>query len=71
MRIINLAGAKQGFEGVIARNQKSGEVDQKLASNVEEDEEEVQANDTEESIDLRNGGLLLKVVEGRILGKLD
>lgn len=40
--VINLAGAEQRVQRVVTRNDKAGEVDEELSSNVEEDEEEVE-----------------------------
>lgn len=68
--IINLACAEQRFERVISRDEEAGKVHKKLASNVEEDQEEVDPNKAKESVHLRDGGLLLKVVEHRVLGQL-
>jgi len=68
--VINLAGAEQGVQRVVARNNKSSDVDEKLAGNVEEDQEEVEASKTENGVDLGDGGLLLEVVEGGVLAKL-
>jgi len=67
--VINLACTEQCLKGVIARNDESRKVDQELAANVEENQEEVETDESEEGINLWDGGLLLKVVEGRILGK--
>ena len=47
---------------VITRNQKPGKVNQKLASDVEEDEEKVDAGNTEDGVDLGDGGLSFEVV---------
>ena len=68
--VINLAGAEQGVQRVVAGDDEASNVDKELASNVEEDEEEVEAGETENSIDLGDGGLLLEVVEGGVLAKL-
>lgn len=68
--IINLARAEQRVQRVITWDQKSGEVDKEFASDVEEDEEEVETKQAEENIDLGNVGLFFKVVENGILGKL-
>jgi hypothetical protein len=69
--VVDLAGAEQGVERVVAGDDESSNVDEELASNVEEDEEEVEADEAEDGVDLGNGGLLLKVVEGGVLGQLD
>ena len=68
--IICLACAEQGFHGVIPWNKEACKVDKEFSCDVEEDQEEVDSDEAEESIDLRHGGLLLEVVEHIILGKL-
>ena len=70
LSIINLARREQGIQRVIAGDQKAGKVNEELASNVEEDQEEVNADKAEENIDLRDRGLFLQIVKSRILGKL-
>lgn len=70
LSVINLAGAKQGVQRVVAGDDKASNVDKELASNVEEDEEEVQAGETQDGVGLGDGGLLLEVVEGGVLAKL-
>jgi hypothetical protein len=70
LSVINLAGAEQGVQRVVAGDDKASNVDKELASNVEEDEEEVQAGETQDGVGLGDGGLLLEVVEGGVLAKL-
>jgi hypothetical protein len=67
LSIVSLAGAEQSFQRVISRNDEAGEVDEELASDVEEDEEEVQGEKAEDDIDFGNRRLALEVVEGRVL----
>jgi len=67
--VINLAGAEQGFQRVVTRDDEPGKIYKKLAADVEEDQEEVQSHQAEEDINLGNIGLLLEVVERRVLGK--
>jgi hypothetical protein len=69
LSIINLATAKPGLERVVPRDDEASEVDEELASDVEEDEEEVESDEAEEDIDLGNVGLLLEIVEDRVLAK--
>jgi hypothetical protein len=71
LSVIDLASGEQGVQGVVAGDDESSNVDKELASNVEEDEEEVEAGKTEDSVGLGDGGLLLEVVEGGVLGELD
>jgi hypothetical protein len=68
--VIDLARAEQRIERVIARNDEACEIDEKLAANVEEDEEEIESDEAEESVDLGNAGLLLEIVESWVLGEL-
>lgn len=70
LSVIDLAGAEQGIERVVAGNDEAGNVDEELAGNVEEDEEEVEAGETEDGVDLGDRRLLLKVVEGGVFGQL-
>lgn len=70
LSIIGGASGEEGMERVVARNSETGEVDEELAENVEEDEEEVDADNTQEGVDLGDGGLPLQVVEDRVLGEL-
>lgn len=65
--VIGLGSREQGLEGVVGGDDETGSVDKKLASNVEEDEEEVQGTKTEDHVDLRNRGLLLEVLKCWIL----
>lgn len=70
LSVISLAGTEQGLQRVIARDNEARKVHEKLARDIEEDEEEVDAGDSQKGIDLGNRRLLLEVVEGRILGQL-
>jgi hypothetical protein len=70
LSVIDLASGEQSVQGVVAGDDESSNVDKELASNVEEDEEEVEAGETEDSVGLGDGGLLLEVVEGGVLGEL-
>lgn len=70
LSIISLANAEQCIQGVVSWNDKPSKVGQDLSSKVEEDEKEVETDNTEETVDLRDRCLLLEVVDGRVLGKL-
>ena len=70
MGVIGLARREQSLERVVAGDEEASKVDEELASNVEEDEEEVEGTKTEDDVDLGDGALLLKVVEGRVLRQL-
>ena len=70
LSVIHLAGAEQSLQRVITWNDESSKVREELASDVEEDEEEVDADEPEEGIDLGHGSLLLEVVQGWVFGQL-
>ena len=70
LSVICSLGAEQSFQGVVARNKEACEIGEEGASDVEEDEEEVDSEEAEEGVDLGNGGLLLEIVEDRVLGEL-
>lgn len=70
LSVIRSTRREEGLEGVVAGEEETGKVDEELASNVEEDKEEVDSNQAEDHIDLRDIGLTLKVVEDRVLGEL-
>jgi len=70
LSIIASAGAEQRIERVVGWQDEAGNVDQELAGNVEEDEEEIESSKAKDGIDLGNRGLLLKILEHRILGQL-
>jgi hypothetical protein len=62
--------AEESTERVVAGNDETSQVGQKLASEVEDNEEEVESADTDGGIGLGNTSLLLEVVEGGVLGEL-
>jgi hypothetical protein len=68
--VIGLSLGEQSLERVVTRDDEASKVDEELASDVEEDEEEVEGTETEDDVDLGDGALLLKVVESRVLGQL-
>jgi hypothetical protein len=70
LSVVDLAGAEEGVQRVVARDNEAGNVDEELAGDVEEDEEEVQAGETEDGIDLGDRRLSLQVVEDGELGQL-
>jgi hypothetical protein len=71
LSVVDLACGEQRVQRVVTGNDKSGNVDKELARDVEEDKEEVKASETENSVDFRDRGLLLKVVEGGVLRQLE
>ena len=70
MGVIGLGLGEQSLERVVTRDDEASKVDEELASDVEENEEEVEGTETEDDVDLGDGALLLKVVESRVLGQL-
>ncbi len=70
LSVVCLSYAEQRLKRIVSWYDEAGNVHEELASDVEEDEEEVDPEKAEESIDFGDGGLLLQVVEHRILGKL-
>ena len=70
MGVIRGSGAEDGIEREVGRDHKAGSVDEKLAGNVEEDEEEVEGAETEDYVDFRDARLLFEAVESWVLGEL-
>ena len=68
--IICAARRKKCFQRIVSWNDESSNIHKEFATNVEEDEEKVNADETKEGIDFRDGCLLLEVVEDGVLGKL-
>lgn len=71
LSVVDLARGEQGLQRVVAGNDEASNIDKELSSNVEEDEEEIETGKAEDHVDLGDGGLLLKVVEGGVLGQLE
>lgn len=65
-----LVGREQGTEGVVAGDDKAGDVGQELTAEVEEDEEEVEGDGAKDGVGLGDTGLLLEVDENGVLGEL-
>jgi hypothetical protein len=70
LSVIRGTRSEEGLEGVVTGKKETGEVDEELASDVEEHEEEVDSDKTQDGVDLGNGGLTLKVVKDGVLGEL-
>lgn len=68
--IILLVVGEERLERVVTGDNEAGKVGQELAAEVEDDKEEVEGADTNDSISLGDTGLLLSVVEERVLGEL-
>ena len=69
--IISLARTEQSFQRIVSRYEKASKVHEKLASNIEEDKKEVDADEAEKGVDFGHGSLLFKIVEHGIFGQLD
>jgi hypothetical protein len=70
LSVVGLGGGEQSVERVEGRDDESSNVDEEFTSDVEEDEGEVEDSETEDDVDLGDAGLLLKLVELRVLGEL-
>lgn len=70
MGVIALAGGEEGLEGVVGGDDEASGVHEELSSDVEEDKEEVESAEAENNVDLGNVGLLLKLLQLRVLGQL-
>jgi hypothetical protein len=68
--VITLLRSEESLEGVVGRDDEAGGVDKELSSNVEEDKEEVEGAEAENDVDLGDVGLLLKLLQLRVLGQL-
>jgi hypothetical protein len=68
--VVGLGGGEEGVKRVEGRDDESSNIDEKLASDVEEDQGEVEDTKTKDDVDLGDAGLLLKLVELGVLGKL-
>lgn len=70
LSVIRGTRSEESLEGVVPGEKETGEVGEELASDVEEDEEEVDSDQTQDGVDLGERGLTLKVVQDRVLGEL-
>jgi hypothetical protein len=70
LRVVGLADGEDSLQGPIGREGEASSVDEELAGDVEEDEEEVEGSQAQDDVDFRDGGLRLKVVERWVLGEL-
>lgn len=68
--VVILVGSKQGMKRVVARNDKPGNVGQKLTAEVKNNEEEVKRADTDDGICLGDTSLPFKLVQSWIFGEL-
>lgn len=64
------ARGEQGVHGVVAGDDETSKVGEKLSTEIENDEEEVKSAEADEGIRLGHAGLALEVVKGGVLGEL-
>ncbi len=62
LSVVGFANAEQCFQRVVAWDHESSNVGEELAPDIEEDQEEVGRDETEESVNFRDRGLLLQIV---------
>jgi len=70
LSIICFTNTEESFKRVVSRNDETSKIGKKLSTDVEEDEEEVGSNKTQESIHFGDRCLLLQIVQDWILRKL-
>lgn len=70
LSVIPSTRREQGVDRVVTGDKETSEVDEELASDVKEDEEEVDADKTQDRIHLGDVGLALQVVKDGVLGEL-
>ena len=70
LRIIRLAHGEDSLHRPVSWQREASGVDQELAGDVEEDQEEVEGAQAEDDVDLGHGGLLLEVLQLRVLREL-
>lgn len=68
--IIGLAGRENSFERIVSGDDESSKVGKDLSSEVKQDEEEVEADNSKDGVNLGDGCLLLEVVEDLVLRQL-
>lgn len=61
---------EERIDGIVAGDDETGEVGEKLSAKVEDDEEEVQGAEADGTVRLGNVGGLFNVVQDGVLGKL-
>jgi len=68
--VILLACSEQSVQGIVSRNDEASDVGEKLAAEVENNEEKVEGSDSDDGVRLGNIGRLLDVIKGGVLGQL-
>lgn len=70
LSIILLGGGEKSVQRVVGRDNIASKIGQELATEVEDDEEEVKSNDANGSISLGDTRSLLEVVQSGVLRQL-
>ena len=70
LSVIGFADAEQCLQRIIPWNHEYSNICQKLTPDVKENEKKISGDQSEKGVDLGDRGLLLQVVQSRILGKL-
>jgi hypothetical protein len=70
LSVVRLVGTEESGKGEVSREDEARNVGQELAAEVEDDQKEVERAQAEHAIGLGDRGLLLEVVEHRVLGEL-
>lgn len=70
LSVILLVGSEESGQGVVAGNDETSKVGQKLAAQVEDDEEKVESANADGGVGLGDARRLLEVVKGGVLGEL-
>lgn len=70
LRVVRGAGGEESIERVVAGDDEASQVGEELATEVEDDEEDVDDNEADEGVGLGNADLRLNVVQGGVLGEL-
>lgn len=70
LSIVGLVRGEESVQRVVCRDDETSSVHKELAGNVEEDQEEVEGAEAENNVDLGDVGLLLKLLQLRVLGQL-
>lgn len=70
MSVIDFGSAEQGSQRVVARNDEASKVGQQLTAEIEHNEEEVERDEANDSINLWNRRLLFKIGESGVFSQL-
>lgn len=70
LSIIRLARSEESSKGKVSGDNEARNVGEKLAAEVEDDQEEIKCAQAKHAIGLGDRGLLLEIVEHGVLGEL-